>query len=79
MIWKLVMLVALVAAVWFGFRYAERLGAVRQAALRRGGGGAGKASGGAPAEAENMIECPVCGVYAAPDQAANCGRGDCPY
>ncbi len=80
MIWKLMLLVVVVTAVWFGFRYAERLGATKQAALhRRKGGGGVKASRGAPAEAESMIECSVCGVYMTAGQVANCGRGDCPY
>jgi hypothetical protein len=41
---------------------------------RRGGSG-----GDGVAEAEDMIECSVCGAYVAARGAVSCGRGDCPY
>ncbi len=30
-------------------------------------------------EAEEMVECKVCGAYVPASKPKNCGRGDCPY
>jgi uncharacterized protein len=83
---KLLVLVAIVGAVWYGFKLVSRLQEARRLeeaaragkqrrAARRGAEGAG-----APAEgAEDMVQCPVCRIFVAAQAAANCGRPDCPY
>ncbi len=83
---KLLVLAAIVGAVWYGFKLLSRLHEARKLeesaragkqprAARRGAGGAPS-----PAEgAEDMVQCPVCGTYVAARAAANCGRPDCPY
>jgi len=68
---KLVVLVAIIAAVWYGFKFLGRLDEKRKAEIKRG------AAKGHDAEA--MVECPVCGIYVSAQDAGNCGRADCPY
>jgi uncharacterized protein len=69
---KLIVLAAIIAAVWYGFKFLGRLEAKRKAEIK-----AGKKAGGS-GEAQNMILCPVCDIYVAAG-AASCDRGDCPY
>ncbi len=33
----------------------------------------------AAVDAEEMVECKVCGAYVSSTQPGNCGRADCPY
>ncbi len=87
---KLLFTVAVVVAVWYGFKWVGRMKQIRDKEakdrLRRdavGGNGGGGASGGAPgephADAEEMVECAVCGAFVAVRGAKSCGRDDCPY
>lgn len=87
---KLLLLAAIVGAVWYGFKLVGRLSAQRKAEQKlRGGQGersAGDAAGGrtrsaarAELKAEEMEPCPACGAYVATGKARNCGRADCPY
>ena len=82
---KLLVLAAIVGAVWYGFKLVSRLQEARklektardgkQRAARRAADGAKS-----PAEgAEDMVQCPVCRIYVAARAAGNCGRSDCPY
>lgn len=66
---KLLVLAAIIAAVWYGFKFLGRLEAKRKAELK-----SAKKGGGA----QNMVLCPVCETYVAAG-AASCGRDDCPY
>jgi len=88
---KLLFTVAIVVAVWYGFKWVGRYQQIREKEakdrLRRdaaGGGNAGTpASGGirddAPGDAEEMVECAVCGAFVTVRGAKSCGREDCPY
>ncbi|MEX0759020.1 MAG: hypothetical protein WD100_05525 [Tistlia sp.] len=89
---KLLLLAAIVAAVWYGFKLVGRLSAQRKAEqkLRAGQGGAsasdlgrdgGRSRSAARAElkTEEMEACPSCGAYVASGKARSCGRADCPY
>lgn len=74
---KLLVLVLLVAAVWYGFRWVGRRGA--RARLRRdAAASAAKPAPGQPGQ-EDLTACPACGTYTAPG-LAQCpeGRADCP-
>ncbi len=87
---KLLVLAAVVGAVWYGFKWIGRLQQARDAeagapprkfrwpgrARRDGKDPAKDPSKGA---AEDMVECPVCRTYVAAGGKANCGRADCPY
>ncbi|MGF1608091.1 MAG: hypothetical protein ACFCUQ_01755 [Kiloniellales bacterium] len=92
---KILVLIAIVAAVWYGFKFLSRLDATRKAEAklreRMGGKPSGhkasghKASGGRAAkrdeqaDAEDMVLCPVCQSYVPARGSSNCGRPDCPY
>lgn len=74
---KLLVLAAIIAAVWMGFRLVGRLDKARKDEARR------QARGGAAAkpraDVEETVKCPVCGAYVAARGAGFCGRPDCPY
>ncbi len=81
---KLLFTVAVVLAVWYGFKWVGRMKVIREKEakerLRRdsggfGGGGASSVSG----DAEDMVECALCGAFVPIQGAKDCGRGDCPY
>lgn len=79
---KFIVLVAVVVAVWYGFKLLTRLQQARKtdAALRRNTGKRPGAARGDPrAEAEDMVQCPVCQAFVPARGTANCGRADCPY
>ncbi len=84
---KLLVLAAVIALVWYGFKFVGRLQDQRKA---DGGLGARaprrpKRRGGAPAtepraqDAEDMVACPVCQAYVQARGATRCDRSDCPY
>jgi hypothetical protein len=72
---KLLVLAIVAAIVWYGWKYAKRVEAVRRALneelQRRRGGGAGNLP------AEDLVKCETCGAYV-PGSAKACGRTDCP-
>jgi len=82
---KLIFTVVIIAAVWYGFKWLDRLGKQRRGELdasRRSGGagGAGAPPTAPPAEsAQEMVKCRVCGIFVAAIGTGDCGRGDCPY
>lgn len=69
---KLLLLVLVIAAVWYGYKLVGRLDRQRKDRVaerkRRDGESIGK-----------MDQCPACGIYVVAGQAANCGRQGCPY
>lgn len=91
---KLLVLAAVIGAVWYGFKFVGRLQQARDAEARAGGGakksgnlgdqlrdwiGGRKGGAGAAGEAEDLVQCPKCGAYVAARGATSCGRNDCPY
>ncbi len=68
---KLLVLAAIIAAVWYGFKWISRYQQVQQSK-------GGKAGGRINATAE-MTACPKCGTYVVADVARSCEREDCPY
>ncbi len=90
---KLLFTVAVVIAVWYGFKWVGRMKEIREKEakdrLRRDGAGGtgGGASRGAPGaapsdvhgDAEEMVECAVCGAFVAVRGAKSCGEDTCPY
>ncbi len=84
---KFLVLAAVIALVWYGFKYVGRLqdqrkaggGLGRRAARRsKPRGGTSAAEPGTP-EAEDMVACPVCQAYVQVHGATRCDRSDCPY
>lgn len=71
---KLIVLAAVVAAVWYGFKLVTRLDQERKRRhtlrekQRQGTESVGK-----------MEKCAVCGTYVVAATAGDCGRDGCPY
>ncbi len=86
---KIILLALVIGAVWYGWRWINRvqeIGRARTAARRQDGPNqsgpsqSGRRDAGAYAvEAEDMEKCPECGAYVAPRSAVSCGRPACPY
>lgn len=82
---KLLVLAAIVGAVWFGFKYYTRIEAKRAAERLKGGRGGGKRRArresveDTETAAETMVQCPVCKVYQPAGDTAACDRANCPY
>jgi len=90
---KIILLALVIGAVWFGWRWVNRvqeIGRARTAARRQGGpnqsgrrdaasGASTRDAGTYAVEAEDMEKCPECGAYVAPRSAVSCGRPACPY
>ncbi len=77
---KVLVLVAVIAIVWFGFKYLQRVEAMRS------GGLADKRRPASPKRAEpetvqavthDMTACRVCGTYVEANRTTSCGRADC--
>ena len=84
---KLLVLAAVIALVWYGFKFVGRLQDQRRA---EGGLGAraprrpkrrGGASTAEPTvqDAEDIVACPVCQAYVQARGMTRCDRSDCPY
>jgi uncharacterized protein len=72
---KILVFVAIIAIVWFGFRLIGRLDKARQQAARKPAPERTKAG---PA-VEETVRCRVCDAFVAARGATNCGRAGCPY
>ena len=89
---KLLLLAAIIGAVWYGFKLIGRLDQARKAEGRLRDGGkpskpawwpgrdtTGAGGGQSPVEAEDMVQCSVCQAYVPARGAKACGRPNCPY
>ena len=91
---KLLVLAAIIGAVWYAFKYVGRLQQSRDAEAKAGGGakrstlgeqlrdwvgGKPGGDGGSAGATEDLVQCPKCGAYVAAQGAGPCGRDDCPY
>ena len=77
---KLIVLVLVVIAVWYGWRWIGRLNALnktRAEERERLDAGAGNAAGGA--DIADTVQCTRCGTFVPAHGARHCGRDDCPY
>ncbi|HEX9702015.1 MAG TPA: hypothetical protein VGA19_04130 [Rhodospirillales bacterium] len=75
---KLIFTAAVIALIWYGFKWLGRVQVKREREAKerlRGGGTAA----GAVDDAETMIKCPACGAYVAASAPRSCGQADCPY
>ena len=82
---KFLVLAILILIVWYGFKYAARVEAVRQAvraeALRRRAAmqGGGRVASSPAKPVEDLVKCRQCGSFVASSGAANCGKPGCPW
>ena len=68
MILKIIVLLLIIGAVWYGFKMIGRRNANKQSNDARND----------RVEGEEMTACEVCGTYVT-DSPSNCGRESCPY
>jgi uncharacterized protein len=81
---KLVVLIAILLVVWYGFKIVGQLDRARKEALRARGQAprsAGRRTAAATPEraVEDMVKCRVCGTYIAARRPSRCSRSDCPW
>jgi uncharacterized protein len=79
---KLLFLAIIIAAVWFGFKYVQRVEEVRRLlreAQRRQQQQRASRAGPQSLEAEDLVKCRQCGAYVAARSTTSCGRPDCPW
>jgi hypothetical protein len=74
---KLIVLILVILAVWYGYKYVNRVNEIREA-LRRKAAPRPERGGARRIKAEDMTKCRACGAYVA-EGAASCGRPDCPF
>lgn len=70
---KILLLIAIVTAVWYGFRWIGRLAAERKALQRTA-----KRNRPARRSVEDMVKCRLCGDYVPATGVASCARANCP-
>ncbi len=81
---KVLFTLAVILIVWQGYKWLGRMQTRRDAIAREnaraaGRGGRSTAAAAAPADAEDMVECAVCGAFVPARGAVSCGRDGCPY
>ncbi len=79
--WKIALLVAVIAAVYYGFRWFERAQKEKERIADRRAPGGGDPRAGArapdPATTHDLVACRVCGAFVA-EGARACSRPNCP-
>lgn len=75
---KFLLTVAVVALIWFGFRYAQRLGERRDRPPRTPSGGKERFTPDMDGDSvRDLVKCPICNTWR-PAGSASCGRAECP-
>ncbi len=75
---KLIETIVVIAMVWFGFKYIQRIGEMNDRRRQRAGQGQ-RASAATPPGIEDMICCRECGTWQSSRDAKACGRRGYPY
>ena len=75
---KILVLILIVVAVWYGFKIFGRSNQSGSKQQRSGDGGAGKQEE-SDSTAQDMESCSVCGTFVPNAVAKNCGREACPF
>jgi uncharacterized protein len=80
---KLLVLLMVVGAVWYGFKFISRLQQARDSEgeprSRVRGRKPPASEPSASAGVEDMVRCPICDAFVAARSTSPCGRDDCPY
>jgi hypothetical protein len=78
---KLVVLAIIIAGVWYGFKYVQRVDTVKRALEREIAARRARAQGDPPAarKVEDLVKCERCGAFVAGRGNAACARPDCPW
>lgn len=76
---KIAVLIAVVLAVWYGFKFVGRLDQARKAQAEGKPKKRAENRNAKRPEVEDTVECPVCGAYVVARNSTPCERSDCPY
>lgn len=76
---KILVLAAVVFAVWQGFKYLQRRQEVAERNKADRVREAKRERDGTSAKVEDMVRCKVCESFVPGVGAKSCGRPDCPY
>ena len=78
---KLIFTAAVIALIWYGFKWVGRVQANREAEARARlrEGDASPADTRAEENAHDMVKCTVCGDFVFPEATDGCDRPGCPY
>jgi len=78
---KLIVLIGMILAVWYGFKLIGRFQELREFEARRRAKEKRdeRMQAGATREIEDTVKCRVCGSYVTTRGATNCGQPGCPY
>ena len=74
---KLLVLIAVISAIWFGLRLLSQIERGRREAERREKE-QGRVQPKASRQVADMVKCSVCGTFAAPG-SKSCGKTGCPF
>jgi hypothetical protein len=74
---KILILVAIISAIWFGFRLLSQLDRNRREVARRAKEGR-RTQRATPHQVDDMVKCDVCGTFTARGSAA-CTKPECPF
>ncbi len=75
---KLIVLIGIIAAVWYGFRFLGALDRARKQAERMASQ-APRQRRADVANVEDTVKCRVCGAYVSARQPTRCNRSDCQF
>lgn len=76
---KFLLTVAVVALIWFGFKYLQRVAELRDRSARRPLDGPPKFEPVDDGESvQDLIKCPRCNTWRS-SKLKSCGRPECPY
>ena len=75
---KLLVLAIIIAIVWYGFKYMQRVEAIRRSVREEI---ARRQASARPAarSVEDLVKCSKCGAFVAANGATNCGKAGCPW
>jgi hypothetical protein len=76
---KLIVLIGIIVAVWYGFRLVGALDRARKQADRMTKQAPRQQRRADVANVEDTVKCRVCGAYVPARQPTRCNRGDCPF
>ena len=76
---KLLVLVVLIGVVWYGFKYAARIEAIRRDVRADVARRQAARRGGSARPVEDLVKCAQCGAFVAAEGAKKCGKPNCPW
>jgi hypothetical protein len=77
---KLLVLAAIIGLVWYAFKYAARVDAIRRGVREEMARRQAAQRQGRPTRSvEDLVKCPQCGAFVAAHGATNCGKPGCPW